>query len=371
MIKILIYAVRIVLNIIYAIIKLFPMQNKVVLVSRQGNSESLDFKLIREEIAESHPDYKCVSLCKKIDAGVFGRLSYCGHLLKQMWHIGTSEIIITDSYCLSISLLRQRKNARIFQIWHALGALKKFGKSIAGNTGEGRNQAVASAMNMHGNYTKVMISSEACRDAFGEAFGYERKNLFIGSLPRVDAIKSEAFMETAALKIKAEYPQLEQRQVLLYAPTFRKGMDISKNIIDLNNAIDHNKYALIVKKHPLMTIDTPIVDALIDNKFSTLEVLSVADVVICDYSAVIYEAALAKKKLVFYAFDIDTYGQRRDFYIDYFNEMPGPVCKTADEVADVLMSEEFQPERVSEFADKYVEITENCTEKLVREFYEK
>ncbi|MDY5739696.1 MAG: CDP-glycerol glycerophosphotransferase family protein [Anaerovoracaceae bacterium] len=347
------------------------MQNKVVLVSRQGNSESLDFQMIREEIAKSHPDYKCVSLCKKIGEGILGKVSYCGHLIKQMWHIGTSEIIIADSYCIGISLLKQRKRARIFQIWHALGALKKFGKSIAGNSGEGRNEDIASAMNMHGNYTKVLVSSENCRHAFGEAFGYGSEKLFIGSLPRVDAIRSKWFMEKAACEIKAEYPQIDSRQVIVYAPTFRKGIDISKNIVDLTNAIDHNKYILIIKKHPLMTIDAQISDGIIDNKFSTLEMLSVADIVICDYSAVIYEAALAKKKLVFYAFDIDTYGQRRDFYIDYFNEMPGPVCKTADEVADVLMSEEFQPERVSEFADKYVEITENCTEKLVREFYEK
>ena len=57
-------------------------------------------------------------------------------MLRQMYHAATSEIVVLDTYCIIISLLKQRKSLKVIQMWHALGAMKKFGYSIL-DKGEG------------------------------------------------------------------------------------------------------------------------------------------------------------------------------------------------------------------------------------------
>ena len=95
-----------------------------------------------------------------------------------------------------------------------------------------------------------------------------------------------------------------------------------------------------------------------------MDMLSVCDVVITDYSAVTYEAALKGRPLVFYAFDIGEYIAGRDFYLDYKTEMPGPVQESAAGVMQVIEQGAWDPDRVRAFADKYIEKRERCTEEM-------
>ena len=130
------------------------------------------------------------------------------------------------------------------------------------------------------------------------------------------------------------------------------------------DAVDYSRYDLIVKLHPLDAARIESGQAIVDRKFSTMDMLSVCDVVITDYSAVTYEAALKGRPLVFYAFDIGEYIAGRDFYLDYNSEMPGPVKTSAADVMKVIDSENWQPDRVRQFADKYIEKREHCTEEM-------
>lgn len=58
----------------------------------------------------------------------------------------------------------------------------------------------------------------------------------------------------------------------------------------------------------------------------------VASYVISDYSSIIYEAGILRKKLYFYAFDFDDYEIGRGLFIDYLKEMPGLITKDAQEL---------------------------------------
>lgn len=378
MISILIFILKIFLNIIYGVIKIFPVKDKVTIVSRQSNSPSNDIKMISAEIKRQSPNTSVVVLCKKIDKGVLNKIKYLGHLLRQMWHIGRSKIIITDSYSIAISCLRQRRDVKVIQIWHALGALKKFGKSIVGNDGEGRKEYLARSLNMHQNYTDILISSEKCRKAYAEAFGYNEDKMFIGSLPRVDCLRDDRFLNSCRERITKEYANLgnrEERKIITYAPTFRAGKDISKEIISLASKIDYTKYIFIIKKHPLMNLNiksgadiSENIEAgniIFDEKFETIEMLAISDIVICDYSAIIFEAAIMDKALIFYAFDLDDYLEKRNFYLDYESSMPGLVCKTSDELISAIENSCFYPDKVRKFSSDYVQKRDNCTEELV------
>lgn len=356
------------IKVLFAIIKLFPVQNKITIVSRQSDRESQDIQMLKEELQRQAPDVKVVTLCRTFGGSVFHMLGYAPHFLRQLWHIGTSKAVVIDSYCMGVSVPKQRKNTIVLQMWHALGALKKFGLSIAGEKSEGRSSEVADAMNMHHNYTNVLISSEACRDAYKEAFGYGDESMLVGSLPRVDAITDIEYQKNTSQRIYDQFPELKNKKIIVYAPTFRKDKDISAEVLELNKAAAEKGFTLIVKKHPLMEIgesqngEAGIFEA---EGFSTLETMSIADYVICDYSAVVFEAALMGKPLFFYAFDFDEYEGSRSFYLDYKAGMPGLITGNPYELIEAIDNDQYDIKKVKDFADKYITVQKDCTKNLV------
>ena len=56
-----------ILNLIYCFMKLLPQQKKIVFLSRQGDSPSVDFTMLEKKIKELHPDYETIMLCKKLN----------------------------------------------------------------------------------------------------------------------------------------------------------------------------------------------------------------------------------------------------------------------------------------------------------------
>ncbi|MFR3386223.1 MAG: CDP-glycerol glycerophosphotransferase family protein [Lachnospiraceae bacterium] len=73
----------------------------------------------------------------------------------------TSKVVILDGYCILASVLNHKKDLRIVQMWHAMGALKKFGYAALGNE-EGKNPEISKILQMHRNYDYVICSSENC-----------------------------------------------------------------------------------------------------------------------------------------------------------------------------------------------------------------
>lgn len=359
-----IYIVKIaigVLNLIFSVIKLLPVKKKVTFISRQADNKSEDLELLESALRKKAPDVELIFLCKTIGSGLSGKISYCFHMLSQMYHIATSQVVVIDSYCICVSVLKQRESLVVIQMWHALGSLKKFGLSIVGD-GEGSDKGIADAFAMHKNYTYVLTSGKACLKNFAEAFGYDEEHMVVMSLPRVDKLTDEDLKTAVCERIYDEYTDFESKKVVVYAPTFRKGKDISAEISALAKCFDKDEYTFVLKKHPLMSMGN--VDCLVDDKFTTIEMMYAADYVICDYSAVVYEAAVMGMPLFFYTFDYESYGVDRDFYIDYMSEMPGVISGDAEVIAEAVKDGDYDLDRVRGFGRRYVEQQEGCADRL-------
>lgn len=350
------------LNLIFFFFKLLPVRKKIVFISRQANSKTEDMELLEKSIISySDTTPEMVFLCKKLESGIVKKIGYCFHLLKQMYHIATAKVVILDSYCISVSVLHQRSDLVVIQMWHALGALKKFGFSIVGE-GEGRDKDVAEIMGMHRNYTWILTSGKRCVPYFAEAFGYEESRIITIPLPRVDKMTDKYYVEDVLERIYIRYPLFKEKKVVLYAPTFRKNKDISKDIEDLAKEFNDDEYIFVVKKHPLMNVDCKF--GIIDNDFSTLDMLFAADYVICDYSAVVFEAALLNKPLFFYNFDYAGYSGDRNFYIKYMEEMPGIISADPKELALAIKEDRYDLENVKNFSCKYIDQQSGCSSKF-------
>ena len=354
------------MNILYFFIKLFPTQNKVTFISRQGNSNSLDFSLVQEKLKKMDKNVKIVALNKRFrdTDSVFKKIKYCFHILVQMYHIATSKVVVLETYCLPISMLKHKKNLKVIQMWHALGSLKKFGYSSVDKK-EGSN--LSGIAKMHRNYDCILTSSNASLKNFAEAFGYEEKYLKVIPLPRVDYLMDKENEKRITKKIKKEYKVLNDKKNIVYAPTFRKNKDDVKKIEELVNSVDYSKYNLILKLHPLTKVELDDSKVILDTKFPTIDWLFVADYVITDYSAIVYEASLLKKSLFFYVYDFKEYENGRDFYLDYKKEMPGFISENASNIIKAIGEEKQAPKKIEIFNKKYIDYhNQDCTLELVK-----
>ncbi|WP_317316770.1 CDP-glycerol glycerophosphotransferase family protein [Longibaculum muris] len=339
------------LNIVFSIFKLLPVQKKITYISRQMNTTPLDFKMVIENIHSKDSTYKHVVLAKMLTGGMKGYISYSFHIFKQMYHIATSQAVILDTYCIPISILKQRKKLIIIQMWHALGAFKKFGYSILDQP-EGSSSKLAKLMRMHYNYTYVLSSSQYTVPFFAEAFHVPIDKVIIYPLPKTDLLCERHLKEAVVQKIYNYYPDLERtkKKIIVYAPTFRKIEDgLYKAIKDLLNCIDFDHYEFVLKKHPLTQFSINDPRIIEDQYLTSLEFFHIADYIITDYSAVLFEASLLKKPIYFYAFDYDTYMKKRSLYIDYYNQLPGPVYQNPKDIINAIQDNHVDYDKIEKF----------------------
>lgn len=356
------------LNIVYTFVKLLPVKNKVTMISRQSNEPSVEFRMIRREIESRGKGTKVVFLCHTLDGGVASKASdkikYAFHMFVQMIHIATSKIVILDSYCMVISILNHKKSLKVIQMWHSMGTMKKFGYTSL-DTEEGSKSELAYAMKMHRNYDYIFASSDAYKDHLAKGFNCDIGKIVTMPLPRLDLLNSEKYAVKVRKKIYEVYPQLKEKSVILYVPTFRKHEEEFENALKrLAEAVDYDKYQFVVKIHPLSKaiVDEKVIQA---KEFDSFEMLFVADYVISDYSCIVYEAAVRKIPLYFYNFDMDMYTDGRGLAVDYYNELPGLISKDPVEIVKTIENESYDMEKLSAFADKYVVPTEHATKNIV------
>src|SRR5262249_8105640 len=64
-----------------------------------------------------------------------------------------------------------------------------------------------------------------------------------------------------------------------------------------------------------------------------VELYVAADVLITDYSSVMFDFAVTRKPMLFFTYDLAHYRAKlRGFYFDFEAEAPGPLLRTSDEV---------------------------------------
>lgn len=357
------------LSFIYFLLKLIPFKQKVVFLSRQDNNPSLDFNMLKIEIEKEHPEYKIIVLCKKMDDGFLGSIAYFFHILKQMYHLATSRIAIIDSYIIPVSILTHKKELLIIQLWHSIGTMKKFGYSIIDMI-EGSSSKLVNLMKMHKNYDYILAAGPGYVDHLMEGFNYPQERIVIYPLPRVELLLNEDYKKNIKTKIYESYPQLNGKTNIVYCPTFRISdkYDISEAIHALINEIDLNKYNLIIKLHPLTKLRIDNKDVIFDTNFSTVEMIVAGDIIISDYSSIIYEAAIVNKPIYFYAYDYEEYMLTREVYLDYYQEMPGPICDNAYDLIKSIEKNSYDYKKLYTFLTKYVEIRGNQQTKDIVEF---
>lgn len=351
-------------NLVYGFHKLAPTRNRIAMISRQSNKLSLDMSLLKEELQRQDPALEVVTLNRRIPAGIWGKIKYLFYMLGPEMHtIATSKVVLLEGYCINVSILHHKKDLKVIQMWHALGIFKRFA-FLAVGTAEGHSPKLAKAMHMHENYDYVLCSSEFCRPYYAKAFGYPEERVKVYPLPRTDLLRSESYRWETRKRILEKYPALGNRKNVLYAPTFRNERDITEHLQKLFDAFDYEEYNLIVKLHPIDRTRVNRMEVFDCSEFTTMELFSISDVLITDYSSILFEAAVAELPIYLYTYDLEDYLDRRGFLIDYRKDVPYPMYSEPSALLNAIRGEAYSRSSSREFIRRYVEPGTDNTARL-------
>ena len=104
--------------------------------------------------------------------------------------------------------------------------------------------------------------------------------------------------------------------------------------------------------------------------FSTIDILSIADYVITDYSAVALEAMVLNKKIIYYLFDHDKYMNENGINLDPLKSLPNKCFMKKEEVFNCL-NEKYDTKDLNKFRKKYLpECMGKSTELIVKKIIE-
>ena len=286
----------------------------------------------------------------------------------------SGTLVLTESF-LPLYAIKPRKNAKVIQLWHACGAFKKWGYSTL-DKNFGASHKTIDKFPMHRNYTLVSVSSDEIIPKYMEAFNCGHDRVEALGAPRTDIYFDDIFVKNQRNELNLP----KDKKVVLYAPTFR-GQNINEAFCpDLNYKMlyKHLKddFVILTKFHPYAKKKPDIPKELRGFAMDVTDVqieklLCAADILVTDYSSVIFEYALLDKPMIFYATDLDSYINERDFYYPYKDFIPGKLVTCQDDLKNALLELRdinYAPsEKVAAFRAKYMSACDGkSTERIVK-----
>lgn len=352
------------LKVLYAPLKLLKTKNRIVYLSRQSNEKSIDMTLLEKAIAEECPDTQQVFRLRTIPDGIGPKIKYCLGIIGDMYFLATSKVALLDTYSITVSCLKHKKDLKVIQMWHASGALKKFGLQSIGKK-DGRDESISKAMCMHKNYDYILAPSKATAGFYMEAFGYDAKVMKICSLPRVDEVLTD---NGCVNRFFRENPALADKKIIVYLPTFREGE--ADAVKELKKAFDEGMdgYHLIISTHPLFSSVDREDRFSFNGSFSTYDLMKIADIIITDYSACAFDASVLMKPLYFYIPDYEEYKNERGINIDIKTEMQSASFENASDMLSAIKNDEYDYNSLFAFKSKYMENTNSNNAQILAKF---
>ncbi|MGN1195950.1 MAG: CDP-glycerol glycerophosphotransferase family protein [Acutalibacteraceae bacterium] len=254
--------------------------------------------------------------------------------------LATSKYVFLNDNFLPMSGCNFKKDAVVVQLWHAEGVFKKFGLSIPQPEDVRKNEIES---NKRLNF--VICSSKNVVPYYAEAFGVSEDKVLPLGTPRTDRLFKKENIEAAKENFYKQFPSLKGKKLVLYAPTFRDDPEQNEKLLENFDAekllsILGNEYALLLRLHPQVRPKAAHLNGAVDvTEYQDVrELVAVCDALITDYSSICMDFSLLDKKTVFFAYDLEEYRKKRDFYFDYTDYVPGPVTPCVGDAAKALLA---------------------------------
>ena len=239
-------------------------------------------------------------------------------------------------------MIKKRKKQFYIQTWHGALGFKRIEKDSVELLSK---EYVKYAQNDSKNIDLLLTNCKWQEDYFKKYFWYDGKILVEG-LPRNDVLFDIESNKKIIKKFKSNYNIDDNTKILLYAPTFRNNkktdcynIDYDKLLLTLEKKYNC-KWILLMRFHPNMSdVFFPNRENIINvsNYPNINELLIVSDMLISDYSSLIFEFSYLYKPIIMYASDIKEYEKERGFCID-ITKVPFNIVKNNKELSDVIIN---------------------------------
>ncbi len=380
---------KILLPIYYKFCSLRKVDNKLVLFADHRDRKMADNFISLYDMCSKN-GYKCVVL----SGDVFGkkvpkskrRIKKIKYMFRFMKLYAQCRALFLVDYFPLAYLVKPRKGTDVIQLWHACGLMKEFSYAVSG-TSWGRSEKDMKRYPMHTTYTLATASSPKVCIGYQKAYKCDKSIIKPLGSPRTDIYFDEKFKTEAKARVRKLFPNIGDRKIILYAPTYR-GKSLNKSYVNceldfetLKNKLS-DKYIFLTKFHPLMAkkgfkesgrLIAP--DFLYDvtEILTPEEALCAADVLITDYSSILFEYLLLEKPMISYVYDIDDYISDRGLFYPYDELTPGPYVINQKQLIEKLLTVDkwFDIERTRKYKEEYMSACDgHSTERIYKYIFE-
>jgi CDP-glycerol glycerophosphotransferase len=276
----------------------------------------------------------------------------------------------------------RRRETTYIQTWHGT-PLKRMGFDSPA-----LERASASVRRQHKammrRWSALLVPSEYFVETFVKSYGYDGELVRHG-LPRNDLLVRGVDDDWVEAK-KRELGLPTDRRLVLYCPTFRDRARRLETPYDLPLDLEQMRRALGDDVH--LVLRTHYLDSYklsarfapfasdVSRHHDVTELMLLADVLVTDYSSVMFDFANTGKPMVFYTYDYEDYVRdERGTYIDLPDVAPGPVVLTNDELTAALTRVDDDVEgyrdRYAAFRERFCSYeTGHAAEHVVKDFFE-
>lgn len=357
-------------------------EDLIVFESNIGKSVADSPKVIYDELKKYNHNYKVIWVNNKVypfndpRVKIVKRLSpsYYYYLSKAKYWVNNQKF---PHY------VEKNKNTTYIQTWHGT-PLKKMLNDIENiqSRDEGYQERITNTIK---RWDYLVSPSDYATKNFRTAFQYDGKIIKSG-YPRNDQFFKNTDDIEDIIKKKLSIPP--DKKVILYAPTFRDDETLSGGKHGMNLMLDLEKlklelsdeYVLLLRPHIIIANKLSISPDLRDFVFNVAkyndiaDLLLITDILVTDYSSVMFDFSNTGKPMLFYTYDLDHYmNNLRGFYMDFEKEAPGPFVfntrELIESIKDIKSIETKYATKYNIFKTKYNQYEEgHAAQKIVREY---
>lgn len=326
------YGVNYFYKMVYSIFLLFPINEKRIFVNvYDGRGIGDHPKYIVNELLKMNSDLEIYWFAEKEETE-WRQIKFV-----KPWSIGALKAMCTSKIWISTVRMPyytvKRKNQYYIQTWHGSIPLKK----IEADCEEALSPRYVNTAKKDSKKIDVFFSNSDFRTKnYQTAFWYDGEVELLGSA-RSDVFFDDEFRNNARKKMG-----IKDSNLFVYAPTFRKGNTINNINLDFNKvkkALElkfGGEWIIALRLHPILAkkkFELNIPNEVLDLSSikDSQEVLAAADIIVSDYSGLIFDFMATKRPLFLFANDIKEYNEDRGMYFN-IHDLPFALAEDNDEL---------------------------------------
>ncbi|MFL5912798.1 MAG: CDP-glycerol glycerophosphotransferase family protein, partial [Gaiellaceae bacterium] len=251
--------------------------------------------------------------------------------LAHLEQLGRARYIVSSNVL--PGFFRKKRATSYLQTWHGT-PLKRIAFDMQDpRFATGRRRYFAMLEREISSWDSLVSPNGFSTEVLRRAFRYEGEIVETG-YPRNDVL-SAPDRELIRARVRKELGIADGVCAVLYAPTWRDDASFSTELDLVRLAAElGDGYTMLLRVHnsvaATVAVDERSGVVNVSGRDDLAELYLAADVLITDYSSVMFDFAVTRKPMLFFTYDLAWYrDELRGFYFDFESEAPGPLIDGA------------------------------------------